>query len=103
MKRLALAVIAVGALTTPASAQSLNCDRDYKAFWDKMATNQAAKQLTAAQYAQLSRTAVRGYDACTSGDERFNVENFWKKLELISPAKASDIFKDLEKNLPAKK
>jgi hypothetical protein len=101
MKRLALAAIAVVGLTAPALAA--NCDKDYKEFWDKMSINQAAKQLSPAQYAQLSRTALRGYDACSAGDERFNVENFWKKLETVNPAKASDIFKDLEKNLPAKK
>jgi hypothetical protein len=39
-------------------------------------------------------SALRGYDSCTSGDERFTAANFFKKLDAMGPnAKASDIFK----------
>jgi hypothetical protein len=102
MKRFALAAFAVVALAAPASAQT-NCAKDYKDFWDKMTTNGPAKQLSADQYAKLSRMALRGFDACTSGDERFTANNFFKKLETVNPAKADEIFKDLEKSFPAKK
>ena len=34
-----------------------------------------------------------GFDACTAGDERFTAENFFKKLDGLANAKASDIFK----------
>ena len=101
MKRLALAVVAFAALSAPALAA--DCAKNYKDFWDKMTTNGPAKQLSGDQYAKLSRMALRGYDACTSGDERFTANNFFKKLESVSPAKADEFFKDLEKSFPAKK
>jgi hypothetical protein len=50
----------------------------------------------------VNRAALRGFDACTGGDERFTAENFFKKLEQNLPAKADDIFKEINKNLPAK-
>ena len=62
MKRLALAALAVTALAAPASAQT-SCAKDYKDFWDRMSTNLPAKDLSADQYARLSRMALRGYDA----------------------------------------
>jgi hypothetical protein len=46
------------------------------------------------QIADPSRTALRGYDACTAGDERFTASNFFKKLDSMANAKASDILKD---------
>jgi hypothetical protein len=89
MKRLALAIIAVGALSAPAMAA--DCAKDYKDFWDRNTIN--AKKLSPEQYADLSRTALRGYDACTAGDQRFTADNFFKKLDQLGPnAKASDIF-----------
>ena len=91
MKRLALAVVAIGALSGPALAA--NCAKDYKAFWENFDRARYAK-MSAEQIADLSRTALRGYDACTSGDERFTAANFFKKLDAAGPnAKASDIFK----------
>jgi hypothetical protein len=107
MKRFALAALALAALAVPASAQTYGgapaCAKDYKDFWDKISNSGPAKQLSADQYAKLSRMALRGYDACTSGDERFTANNFFKKLESVSPAKADEFFKDLEKSFPAKK
>jgi len=64
---------------------------DYKDFWDKFDREKQAK-LSPEQFADLSRTALRGYDACTAGDERFTVDNFFKKLDSMANAKASDIF-----------
>src|ERR1700704_4630121 len=89
MKRFVLAVVAVVALASPAAAA--NCAKDYKDFWDTLDREKAAK-MSADQYADLSRTALRGFDACTAGDERFTADNFFKKLDSAANAKASDIF-----------
>jgi hypothetical protein len=48
--------------------------------------------MSAEQYADLSRTALRGFDACSAGDERFTADNFFKKLDSQAMSKASDIF-----------
>ena len=91
MKRLILATVAAAALSAPALAA--DCAKDYKAFWDNLDRSRFAK-MSAEQIADLSRTALRGYDACTAGDERFTAQNFFKKLDQLGPnAKASDIFK----------
>ena len=79
MKRFALAIIAVGALSAPAVAA--DCAKDYKDFWQNLDREKFAKK-SADQIADLSRTALRGYDACTAGDERFTADNFFKQLEL---------------------
>lgn len=79
MKRVALALIALAAVAGPASAQNLNCEKDFKAFWEGMSSS-GVKELTGQQLADVSRTATRGYDACTSGDERFNAKNFFDKI-----------------------
>jgi hypothetical protein len=55
---------------------------------------QKSAKMSPEQYADLSRTALRGYDACTAGDERFTADNFYKKLDSQANAKASDIFND---------
>ena len=78
MKRFALAIVALSALSAPALAA--NCAKDYKAFWEKFDRARYAK-MSAEQIADLSRTALRGYDACTAGDERFTAANFFKKLD----------------------
>jgi hypothetical protein len=91
MKRLILAALAVAALSAPALAA--DCAKDYKSFWENLDRSRYAK-MSAEQIADLSRTALRGYDACTAGDERFTAQNFFKKLDQLGPnAKASDIFK----------
>ena len=89
MKRFALAIIAVAALSAPAMAA--NCAKDYKDFWDTLDREKSAK-MSAEQYADLSRTALRGFDSCSAGDERFTADNFFKKLDTQINAKASDIF-----------
>jgi hypothetical protein len=105
MKRVALAVFALGGLAAPASPQVGSgvpkCERDYQEFSTRMSSG-AAKELSGAQLAQINRFALRGYDGCTSGDKRFVGENFFKKLESINPAKADEFFKELEKSFPAK-
>jgi hypothetical protein len=91
MKRFALAFLAVAAASAPAAAA--DCAKDYKAFWEKFDRARYAK-MSAEQIADLSRTALRGYDACNSGDERFTAKNFFSQLDKVGPnAKASDIFK----------
>jgi opacity protein-like surface antigen len=91
MKRLILAAVATAALSAPALAA--DCAKDYKSFWENLDRSKYAK-MSAEQIADLSRTALRGYDACTAGDERFTADNFFKKLDQLGPnAKASDIFK----------
>jgi hypothetical protein len=75
MKRLAVSALALAALATPSLAA--DCAKDYKDFWDN--NSPLAKNLTPQQYAALSRTALRGFDACSAGDERF-ADDFFKKL-----------------------
>jgi hypothetical protein len=106
MKRVVLSLFAFGALAVPAFAQIgggvPKCERDYQAFSVRMSSG-PAKELSGAQLAQMNRYALRAYDGCTSGDERFTTENFFKKLEVINPAKADEFFRELEKSFPAKR
>jgi hypothetical protein len=101
MKCFALPLIAVLASglalgVTSASAQTSGgaaaCAKNYKDFWDNLDSNRSAK-MSAEQFADLSRTALRGYDSCTAGDERFSANTFWKRLEAEGYSKASDILK----------
>ena len=89
MKRLILAAVAAAALAAPAMAA--DCAKDYKDFWQSLDREKFAK-MTPEQIADLSRTALRGYDSCTAGDERFTAKNFYEKLQSQANAKASDIF-----------
>jgi hypothetical protein len=75
-----------------APALAADCVKDYKEFWTNI-DRETFAQLTAEQIADLSRTALRGYDGCTSGDERFSAENFSQKLDRSRYSKASGIFK----------
>ena len=79
MKKIALAIVGSAAFITPVSAENLNCEKDFKAFWERMA-GPGAKGVTGKQLADYGRYAVRGYDACTSGDQRFNAKDFFDKL-----------------------
>lgn len=76
MKRLALAAIAAGILASPAAA---DCAKDYKDFWDKI-NSQASAKMSGEQYSKLSRMALRGFDACSAGDQKFNSASFYEKL-----------------------
>ena len=90
MKRVAIAVVALGVLGTPAMAA--NCAKDYKDFWQTFDREKYAK-MSPEQIADLSRTALRGYEACNAGDERFSAGNFFQKLDAEHYSKASDIFR----------
>ena len=100
MKRLALAVLAAGALSAPALAA--DCAKDYKNFWDTIDREKFAK-LSGEQIADLSRTALRIYDGCTSGDERFTAGNLFRQLDSEKYSKASDIFRSGAFNPPGAK
>src|SRR5947207_2618850 len=106
MRCVALSLVALGALAATASAQVGSgvpkCERDYQEFSARMSSG-PAKELSGAQLAQMNRYALRAYDGCTSGDERFATENFFKRLEAIDPAKADEFFRDLERSFPAKR
>jgi len=97
MKRLALTALALTALSAPVWAA--DCAKDYKDFWDK--NSPLAKSLTAEQYAKLSRTALRGFDACSAGDERF-ASDFFNKLG-SALAKPEDVFNQINSSPLAKK
>jgi hypothetical protein len=90
MKRFVLTILAAGALSSPAFAA--DCAKDYKSFWDTIDREKFAK-LSADQIADLSRTALRIYDGCTSGDERFTAGNLFRQLDSEKYSKASDIFR----------
>ena len=106
MKRVALSVLVLAVLVVPVSAQVGSgvpkCERDYQDFWFRMSSG-LAKDLSGAQLAQMNRYALRGYDGCTAGDERFTADNFFKKLEAINPAKADEFFKEVEKSFATKR
>jgi hypothetical protein len=88
MKRFALAIIAVGALSAPALAA--DCAKDYKDFWQNLDREKFAKK-SADQIADLSRGSARL--RCLHGRRRaFTADNFFKKLDSEANAKASDIF-----------
>jgi hypothetical protein len=66
-----------------------------------MATSSSSSIATAtswrrcpAEIVDFSCTALRGYAACTSGDERFTAQNFFRKLDELGPhSKSSEIFR----------
>lgn len=69
-------VVAIGLATGAALAQgAMDCNALYKGFWDKYA---AAKLpgATAEELADISRRALRAYDACQAGDE-FSARSFF--------------------------
>ena len=91
MKRYVLAILAAGALSAPALAA--DCAKDYKEFVTNFKSDKLAA-MSGEEIADLSRTALRGYDACTAGDERFTAENFFRKLDETGPhSRSSDIFR----------
>jgi hypothetical protein len=105
MRRLALAGLATAALVAPAAAQLGNglpeCQRSYKEFWSALPAI-AVKELTGAQLAAVHRYALRGYDGCTSGDQRVVTEDFFKRLAAIRAGKTEELFRQLDRSLPAK-
>jgi hypothetical protein len=93
MKRIAFALVAAGLLASPAAAA--NCAKDYKDFWDKIGS-QGFSKMSGEQFVKLSRTALRGYDSCSAGDQPFNATEFWKKLEQQAQAVPDDFWQKLQ-------
>jgi hypothetical protein len=91
MKRFALAILAAGALSAPASAAT-DCAKDYKEFVVNMDRGKLAT-MSAEEIAGLSRTAMRVYEGCTSGDERFSATNLFKQLDAEKFSRSDDIFR----------
>ena len=109
MKHVSAALIAVSiALGLSASAQAQTygnaagiCAKDYRAFWDNMLS--AGAKLSGEQLAAVNRVALRGYDACTAGDERFNAKNFFEKLSGQYGLKPEELFREMDSHSGAKK
>src|SRR5215471_7931693 len=90
MKGYLLGILAAGALGAPALAA--DCAKDYKDFMLNLNRGKLT-EMSPAEIADLSRTALRGYDSCAAGDERFSAQNFFRKLDELGPhSKSSDIF-----------
>ena len=99
MKRFAIAISTLVALSVPAAAA--DCAKDYKAFWDQF-NNGPGKALTGDQHAIVSRQALRGLDACSAGDEASS-KSIFDRIKDAAPAKGDDFFKQLQQSAPAKK
>lgn len=77
MLRMTLAALAVAGLVSTASAQGqANCSNQFKDFWEKLMRESGSAKLSGEQLAAFHRTALRGYDACTAGDEQFATKLF---------------------------
>lgn len=101
-----LAVSITMGLSASVQAQSYGnaagiCANDYKAFWERMASSGA--KLTGEQLAAVNRVALRGYESCTSGDERFNAKNFFEKLSGQYGLKPEELFREMDSHAGAKK
>ncbi len=98
MRYISFSAAAVFAVTTAAVAQSPltphACELNYKAFVERMSG--AASKLSGKELSDIHRVAVRGFDACTSGDQKFDAKGFFEKL---GPAggKPEDIFKEFDR------
>jgi len=100
MKRIALAIAAVVAVTVPAAANP-NCATNYKNFWDQFSGG-PAKQLSGEQHAMVARQALRALDACSAGDEN-RAKSIFDMIREAAPAKGADYWKQLSESAPAKK
>jgi hypothetical protein len=98
MRRLALAAIAAGILASPAAA---DCAKDYKDFWDKLDSQKSAK-MSGEEYSKLSRMALRGFDACSAGDQKFDSASFYQKLGQEAHALPNDFWEKLDQQRQAK-
>ena len=80
MLRIFVAALVLASFVGGASAQgTTNCATDFKAFWDRINQGGSAK-MTGEQLANMHRMALRGYDACTAGDEQWS-KQLWERLE----------------------
>lgn len=100
MKRLALAVAALVAISAPAVANP-NCAKDYKDFWSQF-NGGPAKDLSGEQLAIVGRQALRAFDACSAGDEAGS-KSIFARIRDAAPAKGADFWKQLSDTAPAKK
>jgi hypothetical protein len=102
MKGYVFAILAVGAFGAPTFAAA-DCASDYKDFVMNPNREKLA-QMSPAEIADLSSTALRGFEACTAGDERFSAQNFFRKLDELGPhSRSSDIFNSGAFNPPGAK
>jgi opacity protein-like surface antigen len=92
MKRFALAAVVAGILASPVAAA--DCAKDYKDFWDKI-NSQGSAKMSGEQYSKLSRMALRGFDACSAGDQKFDSSGFYEKLGQQANAIPNDFWEKL--------
>ena len=72
-------LVTLGLMVGPAAAQGkMDCGSTYKGFWDKFQQEKAGS-MTPDQLANVSRLALRAYDACQAGDE-FNARKLFDDL-----------------------
>ena len=98
MKSLPSSAAAIVAVTMAAAAQSPlsphACEINYKSFVERM--SEASSKLSGKQLAEIHRVAVRGFDACTSGDQEFDAKGFFEKLGAAG-SKPDDILKEFDR------
>jgi hypothetical protein len=66
-------------MTGTASAQGLDCNALYKGALEKIHKEEVTG-LEVNRIAELHRLALRGFDACSAGDE-FNARDFFEQLD----------------------
>jgi hypothetical protein len=75
-----IGLAALGIVAAATSAQGkMDCGAKYKAFLAKYQAGKAASH-PADKVADMNRTALRAYEACTAGDE-FNATNLFATLD----------------------
>ena len=75
-----IGLAALGVIAAATSAQGkMDCGAQYKAFLAKYQAGKAASH-PADKVADMNRTALRAYEACTAGDE-FNATNLFATLD----------------------
>lgn len=99
----AIAVLLAGSVSAQAA---MNCDDNYKSFWDKVTTigDDAKKRLGTSKVAAINRSAVRAYDACQAGDEQSAKSFFDKFVNIVGDdARGSEFWDNLTKGDDAKR
>jgi hypothetical protein len=65
-----VALVALGLTVGHLAAQGkIDCGVTYKAYWDKFQQETGGASIAADELANVSRLALRAYDACQAGDE----------------------------------
>ena len=73
-----IGITALGFIAGTASAQDkMDCGALYKGYMEKL---HADVGLEGNKFVALHRLALRGYDACSAGDE-FNARDFWDEID----------------------